>query len=503
MPELLPRGEQFRTPKKIELNVYQIKKPIKKSKLLWISLASLIMVIVLIGLGFMAKIITAINSTNADSGEKISFFEQISHLIVNPDKKLKGENSDRINILLAGIGGDGHEGAYLADTIILVSLKPSTNEAATISIPRDLYTEIPGYGWRKINNALAFGRESDYPGGGEALLTDVVSKITGLTIHYYARIDFAGFKKIIDDLNGIDIYIDNSFDDYEYPDYNYGIQHISFKKGLEHMNGERALQFVRSRHGTNGEGSDFARSKRQQKVLLALKEKIFSVRTITSPSAIISVLDDLGNHNQTNFQIWELVKLATLIQNVDSSSLISRVLDNSPEGLLKTETTQDGAYILTPKSGDFSEIQYLAANIFNTTFIARENANIEVQNSTSTAGLATRLSERLKSMDYNVTKVGNAQGVEPLTKTTIYDLSGGKNPYTLVSLKKMLNADISSVLPAYMTRANITYESISQIQNSNIDTANANTDILVIIGADQTTTSQLSSSARATIKNNL
>jgi hypothetical protein len=269
------------------------------------------------------------------------------------------------------------------------------------------------------------------------------------------------------------------------------------------MNGERALQFVRSRHGTNGEGSDFARSKRQQKILLALKEKMFSVRTITNPSSIVKVLDDLGNHNQTNLQIWELVKLARLVQDIDSSSLISRVLDNSPEGLLKTETTQDGAYILTPKSGDFSEVRYLAANIFNTAFIARENANIEVQNSTSTAGLATRLSERLKSMDYKVTKVGNAQGVEPLVKTTIYDLSGGKNPYTLVSLKKMLNADISTVLPAYMTQANITYESISQIQNSNINAASANTDILVIIGTDQTTTAQLSSSARSAIKNNL
>jgi polyisoprenyl-teichoic acid--peptidoglycan teichoic acid transferase len=511
MPELLSSnsssGQPVSDKKKIDTNIYSLgnqgnKK--KKSLLLRWSIVGLVIVVLLIGLGFLTKIILAVNSTNADSGKKIGFFEQVSHLIVNPDKQLKGEATDRINILLAGIGGAGHDGAYLADTIILVSIKPSTQEVSTLSIPRDLYVEIPDYGWRKVNNALAFGRESNYPGGGEALLTSVVSKVVGMPIQYFARVDFEGFRKVIDDLGGVDISIENAFDDYDYPDYSYGIQHISFRKGTEHMNGERALQFVRSRHGTNGEGSDFARSKRQQKVLLAIKEKMFSMSTFTNPASIVSILNDLGSHNQTNLQIWEMLGLTKFAKNIGSNNLITATLETGTDGLLKSDTTQDGAYILRPKSGDFSEIQYLAKNIFTISSIAKENAAIEIQNSTSSAGLATRVSERLKSMKYNVTKVGNAKKIEPYTKTTIYDLSAGSKPITVTSLKNMLDADTSSVLPAFMTNEEITYDSISESQNSNINVANSKTDILVVIGTDMVNTnSSLTSRNQSSILKNL
>ena len=490
MPNLLNETSQ----KKIDYNVYQTEPAKKKkSKILWRSTIVLFLVIVLISLGFVTKIVLAINSTNTESDKKIGLFEQIKHLLINPDKQLSGEGSDRINILLMGIGGPGHQGAYLADTIIVVSLKPSTDEVATISIPRDLYVEIPGFGWRKINNALAFGKEADYPGGGEALLTKVVAQVTGLPIHYYGRIDFAGFRKVIDDLGGIDVYIENSFIDYEYPDYNYGYQTISFTKGWEHMSGERALQFARSRHGTNGEGSDFARSKRQQKILLAIKDEFFSLNTLINPSSIVLALDDLGNHNKTNMEVWEILKLAKLVQNVRKDQLITQVLDTSPQGPLYADTTLDGAYILRPKAGDYSEIQYLAKNIFNTSFITQENARIEIQNSTNEVGLATQTAERLTGMKYNIIKVGNAQTQEAFPTTTIYDLSGGKNPYTLVSLKNILKADISSGLPAFMTKVDITYQTIAGSNtNLNINASSSDIDILIVSGSDLTTSEQLS-----------
>lgn len=489
MPDLLPGNNQ----KKIDASIYSAGQPNrKKSKLLWRSIIVLVVVIVLIGAGFLAKIVLAINSTNSDSQKKVSFFEQIKHLIINPEKQLDGEGSDRINILLAGIGGAGHDGAYLADTIIVVSIKPSTGEVATLSVPRDLYVDIPGYGWRKINNALAFGRESNYPGGGEALLASVVSKIISQPIDYYARVDFAGFRKIIDDIGGIDIYVDNSFADYEYPDYNYGYQTISFTKGWEHMSGERALQFVRSRHGTNGEGSDFARSKRQQKVLMALKDKLFSLNTFTNPSSIVSALSDLGNHNQTNLQLWEILRLAKLVQNIQKDQIITRVLDTGPDGLLINDTTPDGAYILRPKSGNFSEIQYLATNIFNTSRITRENAVIEVQNSTKETGLATRIADQLRGMQYNVVRVGNMQTQEPLARTTIYDLSGGKKPYSLASLKNMLNADVASQLPPFMSDNNINYQSIVAPSNATAKAATPDVDLLIIVGTDLASPNQLS-----------
>jgi len=363
-----------------------------------------------------------------------------------------------------------------------------------LSIPRDLYVEIPEFGWRKINNAMAFGTASDYPGGGEALLAEVVEDVIGLPIHYYTRIDFEGFRKIIDDFGGLDIYVDQSFTDYQYPDYKFGYQPVSFQQGLEHMNGERALQYVRSRHGTNGEGSDFARSKRQQKVLLALKDEILSTSSLINPSDILAALDDLGDHNQTNLAIWELVTLSKFVKEINGSNIITEVLETGSNGELYADTTADGAYILRPKGDTFAGIKYIAKNIFNASRITKEKANIEIQNSTSIAGLANSTAQRLKGMHYNITKVGNASLSEELSNTTIYDLSGGSKPYTLISLKNVLDAAISPTLPPFMlSEQDLTYDSIAVTnKNINISASSKNIDILVVIGNDLSPTPQLS-----------
>jgi len=491
MPDLL---KQHTESQKVDTSVYQTAPKKKKSSLLWRSVVGLLLVIIFIGIGFLTKTVLAINSTNDASGEKIGFFEQIKHLIINPEDELKGESDDRINILLAGIGGAGHQGAYLADTIIVASLKPSTHDVAMLSIPRDLYVEIPEFGWRKINNAMAFGTTSDYPGGGEALLAEVVEDVTGLPIHYYARIDFEGFRKIIDDAGGLDIYVEQSFTDYQYPDYNFGYQPISFKEGPDHMNGERALQYVRSRHGTNGEGSDFARSKRQQNVLLALKEELLSSSALINPSRILAALDDLGDHNQTNLEIWELVELSKFVKEINGTNIITEVLETGVKGELYSDTTIDGAYILRPKGDTFAGIQYIAENIFNASRITKEMANIEIQNSTGISGLASSTAERLKGMHYNITKVGNASLSEELNITTIYDLSDGSKPYTLISLKNVLGAVISPKLPAFMLSGQeLTYDSIAGTnKNTNVAASGENIDILVVVGNDLSPTPQLS-----------
>ncbi|MFA5134317.1 MAG: LCP family protein [Patescibacteria group bacterium] len=474
-------------------------KPKKKTSWIWRTTIVIFAIALIISIGLLTKVVLAINSTNDASGKKVGFFEQIRHLVANPDKELRGEADDRINILLAGIGGAGHDGAYLADTIIFASIKPSTGEVAMMSIPRDLYVEIPEFGWRKINNALAFGMNSDYPGGGEALLAQVVNTVVDQPIHYYARIDFEGFRKAIDDLGGIKVNVDQSFTDYEYPDYNYGFQTISFDEGLNVMDGETALQFVRSRHGTNGEGSDFARSQRQQKVLLALKEKSLSLKTLLNPSSLIDALESLGEHNKTNLEVWEILRLANIIKDTTGDMLITEVLDTSEGGLLFSETTVDGAYILQPVAGDYSEIQYRAENIFNASYLMREGARIEIQNSTAQAGLASETAEQLLDLHYNVVKVGNANLEQEVTTTTIYDLSGGVKPYTVVSLKNYLQAPISPTLPAFMVNSDVSYETIaSPINSANINATGEEIDILIILGTDFTADPQLSSKPAAT-----
>jgi len=471
--------------KKVDASVYQPDKKKKKSSKWWWPLVVLLVVIIVIGFAFFSKIVMAVNSTNTESGEKVALLEQIKNLVVNPEDYLEGEEEDRINILLAGIGGSGHQGAYLADTIILASVKPSTQEVATISIPRDLYVEIGDYGWRKINNALAFGVMNDYPGGGELLLAETIENTLDIPIHYYARIDFEGFRKAVDNVGGVDIYVENSFTDYSYPDYNYGYQTISFEKGWAHMDGETALQYARSRKGNNGEGSDFARSRRQQKVLFALRDKFVSLNTIINPNKIINTLNDLGDHNETNMQIWEMVELGKMLRDIQPDNIINQVLDTGESGLLVPETTQDGAYILTPADGDFSEIQALVRDIFETNFIKKEKARIEIQNSTNVEGLAADTSDMLIDLNYNVVGIGNADVAEPLTETTIFDLSGGSLPHTIVGLKELLDAELSTSLPAFYTEKRYTYEDlIAPVINQNINANNEETDILVVLGND-------------------
>ncbi|MFA6410800.1 MAG: LCP family protein, partial [Candidatus Buchananbacteria bacterium] len=163
----------------------------------------IIYLLVIGGIIFISSSVGVISSGEhlAQTFGNVSLWGQIKHLISSDSKKLAGQEDDRINILLLGIGGENHDGPYLTDTNIIASFKPSTKQVALVSIPRDLLVPIPGYGWMKINHADAYG-ELKNPGRGGELSSQVVSQVFNIPIHYYVRIDFAGFKQIIDDLGG-------------------------------------------------------------------------------------------------------------------------------------------------------------------------------------------------------------------------------------------------------------------------------------------------------------
>lgn len=358
-------------------------------------------------------------------------FQQLAHLITSRDRPLNGETQDRVNILLLGMGGPGHEGAYLTDTIILLSLKPSTKQIAMLSIPRDLAVTIPNNGIRKINAANALGRDQDYPGGGEALTGAVVSEVAGMPIHYFARVDFAGFTKLIDDLGGVPIVVDRSFTDREYPTKNFGYQTIAFKAGPQRLNGDRALKYVRSRHGNNAEGSDFARARRQQKVLSALKDKLFTLSILASPRRLATVLETFGDHTRTNMEIWEMLRTATLVRD-STSAVTNLVLDSSPEGLLRDEVGLDGAYLLVPRSGTFAEVQALARNIFNLDAIQREQPTIAVDQ-TADRRAAEALTGQLSLYKAKVVPVVAPTNLGERS-TVVYDVSRGRKPFTRQAL---------------------------------------------------------------------
>ncbi len=432
----------------------------------------------LIALLLAATGIYSYRSTNNEDSrlsKTLQIFNSLGHFALNADKRVKGEKEDRINILLLGIGGEGHEGGQLTDTIVVMSIKPSTHRAALISVPRDLLVNIPGYGLRKINNANAFG-EQDEHGKGPDLTREVIGDALKLPIHYYVRVDFQAFEEIVDTLGGLSVMVDNSFTDYQYPTKDKKYQVISFEAGPQIMNGERAIKFGRSRHsGMNNEGSDFARSKRQQKLLVAFKEKILSAELLLKPQKISDIINALQTHIVTDFQSWEMVKLATLAKDIDQRTITNVVLDDGLNGFLYPENVE-GAYVLRPRGGSFDAIAEKVAGVFNNpqgasdATIAPRKARVIVKNGTTAAGLAGRTAETLKGRGFTILSFGNASK-QDREKTAIYDLTKGALSIPRSNLDDLFHAEI-----------------IDGDTDEESDPYKVYADFLVIIGKDFTST---------------
>ncbi|USN53277.1 MAG: LCP family protein [Candidatus Nomurabacteria bacterium] len=402
------------------------------------------------GFATFSRVIDPPNTNGAVGTEQLSLLQHINQLVENQNRPLQGESRDRVNILLLGIGGEGHEGALLADTIILASLQPSTGKIALLSIPRDFYVPIPGYDWRKINNANAFGEVDDYPGGGERLTADVLEDILDVDIPYTARIDFNGFIQMVDNLGGISVDVEKGFVDTRYPTENYGYQTIRFDAGRQTMDGETALKFVRSRKST----SDFDRSRRQQLVLLALRQKALNFGTLINPSRISDVLGSLSSNAHTNMELWEILRLAELVEDADTTNIINVILDSSADSpLMDDRTTVDNAYIVRPRKGwdDWSELQDIANNIFQREGEAQPlTASVVVQNGTRTVGLASETADILESYGLEVIDIGNTS-VRGYTQTYIYDISNGEKAMALAALRQALPfAHVYSKTPLYL-----------------------------------------------------
>lgn len=394
---------------------------------------------------------------------RLPIIKQLRHLAESSDRMLKGEADDRINILLLGMGGKYHEGGYLADTIMLVSLEPSTEKVALVSIPRDLAVPVEGKGWQKINSINAYA-EMEEEGSGSIATSQAVSDILETPIDYYVRVDFEGFTNIIDELGGVDVLVENTLDDYRYPvagleeaeDYESRFEHLHVEKGLQTMNGDLALKFARSRHGVNGEGSDFARAKRQQLVIEAVKNKALSSKNLFNPKAISGIVGEFQDHVNTNLKIWEMIKLWDTFKNVDRNNITNKVLDNGTNGLLSDGRNENGQYILSPNSGDFAEIQYFVNSIFSDapkelkTKVINEKSTVEVRNGTWVNGLASQAALDIEKYGFIVTRVGNSNK-QNFQKSVIYDLTYGEKMDSLTVLKEKTGANISFGLPQWLT----------------------------------------------------
>ncbi len=355
-------------------------------------------------------------------------------------RQLKGEGDGRINILLLGLGGEGHTAPNLTDTIIVASIDPRKKTIAMLSIPRDLYINIgDNYGYGKINSVYAYGEQDNYSGGGGAFIKERISELLDLPIHYYARIDFEGFRKMVDTVGGITVDVEKDIYDYAYPNYNNGYDPFFITKGMHEMDGEVALRYARSRHTT----SDFDRARRQQQVMSALKGKALNINFISNPAKISKTLDILGDHLRTDIQLWEMERMYDLMKDVNTDTIVNKVLDNSVEGLLVDGRSDGGGYILLPRAGDFSEIRNFVHSIFIDSYIKEENARISLWNGTPRTGLATRVSSMLEPFGYNIIEVKNAPE-KTHQQSVIYDYTGGTKPYTIQYLKNRFDAKVEN-----------------------------------------------------------
>lgn len=416
-------------------NVAQYTKP-KHRLLKWILLTLLLAVL---GVGFWIGVTAfrSINKITADSGDKnfLSFFDDLTK------HSIKGENTGRTNILLLGNGGANHPGGALSDTMIVISINWQNKKMAMMSVPRDLWVQIPNYGYSKLNGAFAYGNQNaKTTGGGGKVASDVIGTVLGIPIHYSASVDFEGFKKMVDTVGGVDILVEKELYDPFYPAANMiDYAPLRITAGLHHMDGDLALKYARSRETT----SDFDRSRRQEQVLVAMKEKILSSETLANPIKITEILNILGAHVRTNFSVGEIRSLWDEIKGIDSENIINKVFDTAAGSPL-TALQDERGYIVVPKKGigNFTDLQKIAQNIFSTTEETVQSLEIEVLNGTKKAGLATQISQLLQSYGYKVTKVGNTTSI--YEETTIYNCAGKEAELTVKDLANTLKATIKS-----------------------------------------------------------
>jgi LCP family protein required for cell wall assembly len=383
---------------------------------------------------------------------------------ISPNQ-LKTEGDGRVNILLIGVGGSGHQAGNLSDVNHILSIDPFNDKVSILGIPRDLYVSIPGHYTTRINAAHAFG-EQESTGGGPKLVKETVEQAFGVPIHYYARVDFTGFEKAVDAVDGVDVTTTEDLYDPSYPTRDMrGVEVFQLKAGKHHLDGRTALQVVRCRKGTCG--NDFGRAERQQLVMEALKNKALSAGTVSSPSKVSKLLDTAGNHARTDMSLSIMTRLIAIAEKFQEKKVKPKnfVLSTEPGKFLVGQNV-GGASVLVPTAGvdNYTQIRaYLRSDLFRDGFLAKENATVTVLNGTLTTGLATTAGSYLDSYGYNVTGVGDGPS-KNVSKTTIYKVSDKKTPFTSALLKKRLKApQTKDALPSGV---------------------NAKTDYVVILGSD-------------------
>lgn len=254
-----------------------------------------------------------------------------------PENILAWAPSRPVTVLLLGLDRrPGEVGRTRTDTMMVVSYAPSTKQLSVISIPRDLYVQIPGYGNERINAAYVYG--------GGALAKRTVEQTLGITIHHYAAVDIHAVEALIDEIGGLDINVPYTINDPLYPDNDFGYEPLYIPAGIHHMDGELAVKYARTRHNLG----DFDRSHRQQQVMMAIRDRLVDSGTLRDLAYRAPGLYQLlAASFDTDMPFEHVVSLGWSLKDVPRENIRMAVIDGT---YVRSYTTPDGASVLLPNS---------------------------------------------------------------------------------------------------------------------------------------------------------
>jgi LCP family protein required for cell wall assembly len=386
---------------------------------------------------------------------------------------LKGEGDGRINILLLGRGGGTHDAPDLTDTIMLASIDPVNHTSTLVSVPRDLWVKIPSAGAMKINAAWQTGefkhlgkqapgsKDSKAIQAGYDMIDQTIEEVLGVKINYNVLVDFKAFSQAVDTVNGVSIDVPSDLVDPTMAWENAN-NPILAKAGPQSFDGKKALIYARSRETT----SDFARSQRQRALLLALKDKVDTMGTLSNPKKITGLMSAFGDNVYTDLSMKDAARLYSILKKVPDTNVASIGLADASAPYVTTGN-MNGQSIVLPKAGlfDYSQIQTYVHSQLKDPYILKESAKVMILNGTLTPGLATAKANELKAYGYNVVNTGNAPSTG-WTQTMLFDFSRGKSKYTKRYLEQRLGVTASN-----------------DLQDKTIQTNGA--DFVIIIGSNE------------------
>ena len=376
-------------------------------------------------------------TVNDNSGKTAS--EPLPLLSTDALKPWSGK--DRVSILLLGIDQRCAEnGPAHTDSMMVLTIDPVGLSAAILSLPRDLWVEIPGFQLDRINQAYYLGELYEYPGGGPTLAMETVIATLGIPLDYYATVNFDAFIEVVDLIGGITIDVPETIDDPDYPDCYNGYDPFSIEAGAHQLNGTEALKYARTRATFGG---DVDRAGRQQAVMMAVRDQVLQLDRLPQLMAQSPRLwQTLQDNVRTNLTLDEALQLALLMQDIPRERIQTAVIDYN---YVYNETTPDGRQVLVPNRDEIRQLRDVlfappavpTPVIENLSILmAAEKAKVALFNGTAVFGLAGDTQLFLQQHGVNVTEIGNADS--PAYRTTqIIDY--GDHPNTALYLTQLMN----------------------------------------------------------------